>query len=434
MTIRKSFVCIAIPLDVRPRLPETSHEICQIKPDAPCATGASLQSGGGLKLLTQPDDGISPLVEAINKAQTRVEIAIFRCDRGELEEALANAAKRGVFVHALIAYVNRGGEKKLRKLETRLLGAGVTVARTSDDLARYHGKFMIIDRRELHLFAFNFTHLDIDHSRSFGLVTGNARMVQEAVSLFEADVRRQPYSAKSGAFVVSPVNARKELAALVESARKELLIYDPEISDPLMIRLLEERAKAGVAVHILGRLTRRSDLLPQHKLPHVRLHTRCIVRDGREAFIGSQSLREVELAARREVGLIFKDPAIIGRLMKTFREDWDLAESFRHTGAPEPVTAASLAKKVAKAIAKDLPPVAPVLEGIVRQVAGSRPDGSVDPDIVENNIKVAVKEAVTDAVLDAVEGIIADDDSWRTVSRTKLGGITHKSQPSSTGH
>ena len=292
-----------------------------------------------MKLLLQPDDGISPLLEAINQARAQVEIAIFRCDRLELEEALANAVKRGVFVHALIASMNHGGERKLRKLETRLLASGVTVARTSDDLARYHGKFMIIDRRELHLYAFNFTHLDIDHSRSFGLITSNSRLVQEAVDLFEADVKRQPYSAKLETFVVSPVNARKELTGLVESARKELLIYDPEISDALMIRLLKEKGDDGVDVKILGRFRTRSEVVKQHRLPHLRLHARCIIRDGHEAFLGSQSLREVELAARREVGLIFRDPAIVGRLMKTFREDWDLAESFRETGIREPAPA-----------------------------------------------------------------------------------------------
>ncbi|HUA17860.1 MAG TPA: phospholipase D-like domain-containing protein [Bryobacteraceae bacterium] len=292
-----------------------------------------------MKLLLQPDDGISPLLEAINQARAQVEIAIFRCDRFELEEALANAVKRGVFVHALIASMNHGGERKLRKLETRLLASGVTVARTSDDLARYHGKFMIIDRRELHLYAFNFTHLDIDHSRSFGLITSNSRLVQEAVDLFEADVKRQPYSAKLETFVVSPVNARKELTGLVESARKELLIYDPEISDALMIRLLKEKGDDGVDVKILGRFRTRSEVVKQHRLPHLRLHARCIIRDGHEAFLGSQSLREVELAARREVGLIFRDPAIVGRLMKTFREDWDLAESFRETGIREPAPA-----------------------------------------------------------------------------------------------
>ena len=44
---------------------------------------------------------------------------------------------------------------------------GSVLARTADDLSRYHSKLMIIDRRELYLTAFNFTCLDIEHSRSF---------------------------------------------------------------------------------------------------------------------------------------------------------------------------------------------------------------------------------------------------------------------------
>src|SRR5271169_6708032 len=145
-----------------------------------------------VKLLIQPTDGVAPLVRAIDRAKSRVEIAIFRFDRKEIEQALANAVARGVFVHALIAYTNRGGEQNLRKLEMRLLGAGVTVARTADDLIRYHGKYMIVDRRELHVLSFNFTRLDIDYSRGFGVVTRNRKLVQEAVKLFEADTQRRP--------------------------------------------------------------------------------------------------------------------------------------------------------------------------------------------------------------------------------------------------
>ncbi len=54
-----------------------------------------------MKLLVQPGDGIAPLLEGIGKAKSRVEIAIFRFDRSEIEKALADAVSRGVFVHAL---------------------------------------------------------------------------------------------------------------------------------------------------------------------------------------------------------------------------------------------------------------------------------------------------------------------------------------------
>ena len=365
-----------------------------------------------MKLLVQPGDGVAPLVEAINGAKSRVEIAIFRFDRTEIEKALANAAARGVFVHALIAYTNRGGERNLRKLEMRLLEAGITVARTADDLVRYHDKFLIIDRRELFLLSFNFTHLDIDHSRCFGLVTTNPRLVTEAVKLFEADTKRQPYMAGLPAFVVSPVNARKQLTAFLQGAKKQLLIYDPEISDPAILRLLDARAQAGVDIKVIGRVSRANSRLQVRRLSIMRLHTRTIIRDGGQAFIGSQSLREMELGSRREVGIIFRDKKIVGTLARIFHDDWDAIERAGEQPvqqeAPQNDAAqlAKVAKKVAKAITKDMPPVAPVLRVVVRELVGENGNSEIDTAVIEESVEEAVKDAVKEAVRDAVENAV----------------------------
>src|SRR6185369_13564880 len=98
-----------------------------------------------LKLIIEPTDGVAPLLAAIKSAKKSVEIAIFRFDRKDVETALKAAAARGVKVTALIAFANRGGEQGLRKLELRCLDAGIIVARTSDDLIRYHDKYLLID-------------------------------------------------------------------------------------------------------------------------------------------------------------------------------------------------------------------------------------------------------------------------------------------------
>src|SRR5436190_10137197 len=184
-----------------------------------------------MKLLIQPQDGIAPLVAAIKKARKSVDIVIFRFDRAEIEAGLKAAVERGVSVSALITYANHGGEKSLRKLEMRLLDAGVTVTRTAEDLARYHDKLLIIDRRVLYMLSFNWTHLDVDHSRGFGIITKKGKLVHEALALLKADNDRVPYQAGQDAFVVSPVNARKQLLALIHRAKKELLIYDPKVAD-----------------------------------------------------------------------------------------------------------------------------------------------------------------------------------------------------------
>ena len=92
-----------------------------------------------MKLITQPADGTAPVLKAIKQAKKSIQIVIFRLDQAEIVHALEDAAGRGVAVHALIAFTNRGGEKNLRRLEMRFLEKGITVARTADDLARYHG-------------------------------------------------------------------------------------------------------------------------------------------------------------------------------------------------------------------------------------------------------------------------------------------------------
>src|SRR6478672_5534032 len=130
-----------------------------------------------MKLIVQPDAGISPIVNAIKQAKRSIDILIFRLDRGEIARGLAAAVARGVRVRALTAHQNRGGTKSLRKLEMDLLEAGVTVSRTADDLVRYHGKMVIIDGRILHVYGFNFTRLDIEKSRSFGVISRNKRLV-----------------------------------------------------------------------------------------------------------------------------------------------------------------------------------------------------------------------------------------------------------------
>jgi phosphatidylserine/phosphatidylglycerophosphate/cardiolipin synthase-like enzyme len=274
-----------------------------------------------VELIVQPDDGIQPLLTAVKNAKESLDIIIFRFDLKPLEKAIEAAVSRGVTVRALIAHTNSGGERRLRELEQRMLGVGVAVSRTADDLVRYHGKFLIVDSAELHVYGFNFTGIDTQ-SRSFGIICQDRRCIQEAVRLFEADAVRQEFEPELDSIVVSPENARELLATFIKRAKKQLLIYDPKLSDPQMIRLLMQRIKAGVDVRVIGKVGKRAGALKAEKFPGKRLHVRAMIRDGDTAFVGSQSLRALELDGRREVGLFSKDAKVVKRLLEVFEEDW----------------------------------------------------------------------------------------------------------------
>jgi cardiolipin synthase A/B len=276
-----------------------------------------------MNLLVLPVDGLAPVVRALRRAKESVRLTIFRCDLPEIEKALAAAVARGVAVHALIAETNRTGEKQLRKLEQRLLGYGITVSRTADDLVRYHNKFLVIDERVLYVCGFNFTKLDVSKRRSFAVVTRKRRFVAEALSLFEADATRQDYAAKVSDFVVSPLNARGRLEKLISKARESLRIYDPQAVDPALLRLLKKRAEDGVDVRMLGIVGRAGGGLRVEKIPELRVHVRAILRDDRELFIGSQGLRTIELDRRRELGLVLRERTTIKRFRDVFDADWE---------------------------------------------------------------------------------------------------------------
>lgn len=363
-----------------------------------------------MRLIIEPTDGVAPLLSAIERARKSVEIAIFRLDRKDVEMALKAAAAKGVRVTALIAFANRGGEKRLRQLELRFLDAGIIVARTSDDLTRYHGKYILIDRRVLYVLSFNFTHLDIDRSRGFGVVTSQPLCLQEAAKLFRADCTRTRYAPKIETFVVSPANSRRVLGTFLKRAKTQLLIYDPNISDKEMLQVLQERAKAGVEVKVIGQVSGRVSFEVQ-KLAGTRLHTRTIIRDRRQAFVGSQSLRPAELDARREVGLIVQDPKAVKKLIDTFESDWTRTRTKSVPAPPDaedaPIEAPSAAspKEIAKAVkvfTKELQPLSTSVKKAVRQAVAKAGNEVLHDKDVKDTMKQVVKEAVKEAVKKAV--------------------------------
>ena len=285
-----------------------------------------------MNLIVQPDSGVDPVLTAIRKASKSIDIMIFRLDIQEMRKALAAAVARGVNVRALIAHTNRGGEKTLRKLEQALLDAGVTVSRTGDDFVRYHGKMMIVDdegaarlRLQLHLAR---------HRAQPRLRPGakHKRLVQEAMKVFEADSARQPYTgclrsirgesrkrprspdgpdqgSPQAAADLRPEDQRSGSAAAPEGTRQ---------------------GRRGSARHRQG--CRAPGGVVAEKYPGKRLHVRAIVQDGHKLFLGSQSLRRLELDKRREIGVIVDDKKAILEVTRVFEADWALTPTGKACG------------------------------------------------------------------------------------------------------
>jgi phosphatidylserine/phosphatidylglycerophosphate/cardiolipin synthase-like enzyme len=374
-----------------------------------------------LKLLIQPAAGIDPLIEGLKAAEKTIQILIFRIDRPEIERALVEAVQRGVAVQALIAYTNRGGDKNLRSLEMRLLEKGVTVARTSDDLVRYHGKMFIVDRKVLYLLAFNYTQMDIRMSRSFGLVVSKPSLVKEACKLFDCDMKRLPYEAGEPDFVVSPANAREELTRFIAGATHQLLLYEMKISDPDFIAMLTAKVSEGVDVRIITRMQAKTIAAAglQTRALKTRLHARAIIRDGKSAFLGSQSLRRLEMEARREIGVITHNNAIAKEMLHVFEDDWKISQP-TPVSVPE-LAAAALdmpAKKVAKSVAKHIN-MRPIIEQLLDKVIDTKGEATFEPEAMAQAVRDAFRDEVHDAVVHALQEMTPPETAH---AQDKTGG------------
>jgi len=100
------------------------------------------------------------------------------------------------------------------------------------------------------------------------------------------------------------------------------------VADDEMLQLLERKASQGVRIRIIGTLEKKwqkAGFAEVQKLRDHRLHVRAIVRDGRRAFVGSQSLRKLELDERREVGIFIRDRKVVKKVEKVFNGDWKSA-------------------------------------------------------------------------------------------------------------
>jgi phosphatidylserine/phosphatidylglycerophosphate/cardiolipin synthase-like enzyme len=192
-----------------------------------------------------------------------------------------------------------------------------------------------------------------------------------------------------------------------------------------MLRTLQDRAKAGVEIRIIGKVGGGYKFDSQ-KLAGQRLHTRTIIRDGRQAFIGSQSLRPAELDSRRELGLIIHDAKAVKKLVDTFESDWvptrrkkekaipkekkshqqaadDDQEKVEKAENKQQVQTEKQAEVAVKALKHELNPLAASVKKAVRKAVAKAGDDVLKDKDVKDTMKKVVKKAVKDAVKEATQ-------------------------------
>ena len=242
-----------------------------------------------------------------------------------------------------------GGDVQAQQTLEELTVSGVHAQVSNPAFTYTHAKLLLVDGAMAYILTANLSRAglggnSISANREYGVVDADASDVAEVKAIFSADWDRTTPPASTYSqprLVVSPVNARATLAALIASAQRTLLIQDEEMYDTASEDALIAAARRGVSVEVVppppsgsssyaadvARLTAGGVHVRYLTAPY--MHAKLVVADGALTFTGSENFSATSLDQNREVGIMKADPTALATFGHVFALDWALAADAR---------------------------------------------------------------------------------------------------------
>ncbi len=305
-----------------------------------------------LSLVTEPDDGIAPVLAMIDSAKASLDLVMYELDDAQVETALAADKARGVAVRVILNGGYKGSPPTAYTAAYDFLKAhGVPVRYSPGYFSLTHEKSLVIDGERALIMTFNLVSKYYATGRDFGIVDADRRDVAAMEDTFGEDWRgsgstdmamalRGGNANDAGDGLLWSPGSEPAILDLIGSATRSLSIYNEEMADMDVTKALIDATRRGVAVYVVmtgssqwkwdfaelvtagahGRIYADADDAPLY------IHAKMVVADAgsifARAFVGSENFSKGSLDENRELGLLTEDRGIIAGLMKTFAADW----------------------------------------------------------------------------------------------------------------
>jgi len=290
-----------------------------------------------VEIVALPDAGEAPYVAVLQRATRSIRVFSYLMGYGGVLDALTAKAKAGVDVKVILD-VGQDANKKYADL---LTAAGAQVHWSDPQFPYMHAKVIVVDGAEATVSTGNYSKTySIDRERNFVAHLVDRDDVDDLVALFDADWERRAPDLTCTRLLVSPVNAKARLLALIAGAQRSLLIESMQLADDDMRAAIVARKQAGVDVRALlaapswidansaaATLLQRANI-PARWMATPAVHVKALTVDGARAYVGSVNLSWTSLTKNREVGLLTDDAAAVRVVSDTFEKDWATATPF----------------------------------------------------------------------------------------------------------
>src|SRR5215475_752278 len=292
-------------------------------------------------LFVMPEDGIAPVADAIERAQSSLDIKMFLFTEPRLVNAVIAAHLRGVKTRVMLNPARRSGESENAETQRMLTAAGVEVKNTHPGYQVTHEKSLIADRRLALIKSLNWATKNFTKTRDYALLTADPQEVGEVSDCFNADWELADFDGGMNARLIwCPGNGRARIAHFIDKAKHYLFLQNERYQDLTIIEHLVRAKRRGVRIHLLslpphslkekkvfegvnGLRLMRDVGVKIHKLKELHLHGKMLLADGERAIVGSMNLAPGSFDERRELAIEVSDDHIIKRLEHTFMRDWD---------------------------------------------------------------------------------------------------------------
>lgn len=291
-----------------------------------------------VELSVLPDQGEAPYVDVLSKAQTSIRMMIYEMGTGGVLDTLLSKAKAGVKVQVIF---DASEQSVNQKYFDQIVAAGGAGLWSDPQFTYMHAKTFVVDGTEAVVSTGNFSKAySVDVERNYVAHIVDPNDVAVLTSLFDADWNRTSPDLSCTRLLVSPVNSRERILALIHAAQTSIDIESMEYADTDVRAAVNERKQAGVAVRALlaapswissntdAAALLASEQIPARYMTTPNVHVKSMVVDGAWVYVGSENLSWTSLDKNREVGLVTGDADAVKVVAGTFEKDWAGATPF----------------------------------------------------------------------------------------------------------
>jgi phosphatidylserine/phosphatidylglycerophosphate/cardiolipin synthase-like enzyme len=318
---------------------DTSHA----KNSAVPAAGPVSAGSGALRVIAEPQAGLSAIYKLINGARSSIDLTMYTLHDTRGEAGLIAAAKRGVNVRVIL---DRHLEQRFNTATYNYLRAHRVHVAWAPAGTTYHQKTLTVDGKTSVIMTLNMNSADYAGTRDFAVFDTSRKDVAAVVATFNADFAHRKITPPDGADLVwSPTNSQAAILAVINAARHTLSIENEEMAYSVIITAIEHAARRGVSVKItmtedsswnsaFTALTRAG--------AHVRLyrnssrvlyiHAKAVVADAglsdQQVYLGSENFSFSSLRRNRELGIRTTNKAVISEVSAVLAADYAGADPF----------------------------------------------------------------------------------------------------------